>query len=135
MFSCAICEIYKNTFFYRTPLVAVSSLRGAVLCNTSSTSVNVTNTEFSADLVTFTEKILHGKFQFLCSEENIKQNQCVDFCLLEIFFFIRSYEFYRRLCDCRTYGMRQFFHPTSYFLSVNHQFFACSLDYVKIHLQ
>ena len=31
-------------------------------------SVNVTNPQFPADLVTFTEKILNEKLQFLCSE-------------------------------------------------------------------
>ena len=26
LFSCEICEIFKNTFFYRTPLVAASEI-------------------------------------------------------------------------------------------------------------
>ena len=26
VFSCEICEIYKNTFYYRTPLVAASDI-------------------------------------------------------------------------------------------------------------
>ena len=27
VFSCEFCEIYKNTFYYRTPLVAASGVR------------------------------------------------------------------------------------------------------------
>ena len=93
------------------------------------------NPEFPADLVTCTEEILNGNLDFLCDEENIKQNQCVVFCLLKTFIFNRSYQAYPRLGERRTYGMRQFFHPASSFLSGNHQFFACSLDYAKTHLQ
>ena len=30
MFSCEICEIFKNTFFYRTPLVAAAATKSGV---------------------------------------------------------------------------------------------------------
>ena len=36
-------------------------------------SVNVTNMQFLADLVTFTEEILKGKLHFLCSDTNDDQ--------------------------------------------------------------
>ena len=33
VFSCDFCEISKNTFFYRTPLVAVSVISGFSMLN------------------------------------------------------------------------------------------------------
>ena len=45
-------------------------------------SVNVTNPQFPADLVTFTEKILNEKLQFLCNDIYVQLLvELFDFCL------------------------------------------------------
>ena len=50
-----------------TALIVLATLHKKSSFPLRISSVNVTKPQFPADLVTFTEEILNGKLQFLCS--------------------------------------------------------------------
>ena len=66
MFSCKFCEIFQNTFFYRTLPVAASEMNWVIMDFT-----NELGTwgyfEKNYTYFTFIEEILNGKLHFLCS--------------------------------------------------------------------
>ena len=63
VFSCQFCEIFKNTYFYRTLLVATSV----------SNTVNLKNVELPS--ATLDEKCLNTKFFLVRIRENIDQKK------------------------------------------------------------
>ena len=73
-FFCEFCEISKNTYSYRTPLVAINCnywwvllmLRKKIILLCWYIAINCYYNLF----VTFTEEILNGKLHFLCSVIN-----------------------------------------------------------------